>query len=416
MRRLRERRQATSDLRAFGINETRIRLRDLLSEAAAEMVVRPARTAFTMLGTVLGVGALVVTIGIAQTLSTQVSGRFDALRATQVSAVDTQPEDPEAPFPPDAGERLGSLNGVVAGGEMWMVADKMQVDTLPVSSFANSPQQLPVYAARPAGLVAMGITMAGGRLFDTFHEENGERVAVLGDAAAQRLGVSRVDNEPAIFIDGLAFSVIGIAQTIERRPDISLGVIVPGNSADAWLPPSPNAHEVLVQVEPGAGETIGAQLPLVLSPHRPDKYYVVVPPNPEGLRNQIETDVNTLFFALSAVALAIGVIGIANTTLVAVYERTPEFGLRRAVGARPRHIAFQVLVEAATLGTAGGLVGLAIGTVVLLGIAFANTWTAVLDPGVIVGAPVVGTLAGLLAGIYPASKTSRLEPVEALRR
>jgi putative ABC transport system permease protein len=399
----------------LGMDRTRLRLGDLFAESASEMLARPGRTILTTLGTVLGVGTLVVTIGIAQTLSNQVSGRFDALRATQVSAIDLRPDSPEPAFPSDTERQLEALNGVLNAGELWIVADQLPVATLPFQQGLAS-QDLPVYAATPGALSAAGLELEVGRQFDDFHYQRAERVAILGSAAADRLGVHRVDQLPAVFIADQAFVVIGVASSVNRRPDLNLGVVIPGSTANATLPPADNAHEVLVEVEPGAGETIGQQLPLVLGPHQTERYHVTVPPDPKGLRTKIEADLNTLFFALAGIALAIGVVGIANTTLVAVLERTPEFGLRRAVGARPKHIALQVLAEAAVLGTAGGLIGLSIGALTLLGISVVNTWTAVLDPRFVVGAPIIGTLAGLIAGLYPAWKTSRIQPVDALRR
>lgn len=402
-------------LKRLGIESTRLRPADLISESASEMLARPGRTALTILGTVLGVGTLVVSIGIAQTLSHQVSARFDALRATQVTAIDLHPDDPEPAFPSDTQQRLEALNGVIAAGELWIVADQVPVSTVqPGEGLAS--QDLPIYAATPGTLIAADVELRAGRLFDQFHYAREERVAILGSAAADRLGVSRLDHLPAVFVGSHAYSVVGVAASIDRRPDVNLGVLLPGSTANADLPLSGNPHEVLVKIQPGAGEIIGQQLPLVVGPHQIERYHVTVPPDPTGLRSQIESDLDILFLALAGIALAIGVVGIANTTLVAVLERTPEFGVRRAVGARPRHIAFQVLAEAAALGTAGGLVGLSIGTLTLLGIAVANTWTAVLDPRFAVGAPVIGTLAGLIAGLYPAWKTSRIQPVDALRR
>lgn len=407
--------QDESLLERLGIDRTRLRLKDLLAELASEILARPGRTALTILGTVLGVGTLVVTIGIAQTLSHQVSARFDALRATQVSAIDLRPDDPDPAFPSDTERRLEALNGVLHAGEVWIVADQLAVSAVP-SQQGLALQELPVYAATPGALSAAGLELRAGRQFDNFHYQRAERVAILGSGAADRLGVHRIDHLPAIFINDQAYVVMGIAAAVDRRPDFNLGVVLPGSTANATLPRSDNAHEVLVEIEPGAGEVIGQQLPLALGPHQTERYHVTVPPDPRGLRSQIEADLDTLFLALAGIALAIGVVGIANTTLVAVLERTPEFGLRRAVGARPRHIALQVLAEAAALGTAGGLIGLSIGTLTLLGIAVANTWTAVLDPRFVVGAPVVGTLSGLIAGLYPAWKTSRIQPVDALRR
>ena len=115
-------------------------------------------------------------------------------------------------------------------------------------------------------------------------------------------------------------------------------------------------------------------------------------------------------------SLLIGAVGIANTTLVAVMERVGEIGLRRALGARPMHVAIQFLTESGTLGTLGGLIGSSLGIIVTISVALAHHWTAVLNPATTLTAPLVGTITGLLAGAYPAMRAARIEPLEALRR
>nr|BFE72346.1 hypothetical protein GCM10020092_056470 [Actinoplanes digitatis] len=119
---------------------------------------------------------------------------------------------------------------------------------------------------------------------------------------------------------------------------------------------------------------------------------------------------------LAAITLTVGAVGIANTTLVAVLERTAEIGLRRALGARPRHIALQFLTESTAIGTLGGLLGTSLGVAVVVLSALLHQWTAILQPWAVVAAPLVGALVGLVAGVYPALRAAWVEPVEALRR
>ncbi len=400
----------------LGIERSSLGGIDLLRETIAGISARPSRMILTAMGTVLGVAAFVATIGIAQTASHQVSSRFDTLRATQINAIDLRPDDPEQAFPDDTGPRLEALNGVVAAGELWIAAERAPVRTLPRIHPLDHLEPLTILAATPSALDAMTLRLRTGRVFDEFHDRRAEPVALLGSAAAQRLGITRVDDGPAVFINDVAFTVLGIFDESKRRPDAVLQVIVPASTAKTFLPLSQSPHEVLVQVAPGAAGTIGRQLPYALRPQDPDRYSLTVPPDPATLRGNVEADLNALFLILASVALVIGIIGITNTTLVAVLERTPEFGLRRAVGARPRHIALHVLAEAAALGTIGGFVGATLGTLVVLGVSIANTWTAVLDPRLALTAPFIGTLTGVLAGMYPAYRATRVQPAEALRR
>ena len=125
---------------------------------------------------------------------------------------------------------------------------------------------------------------------------------------------------------------------------------------------------------------------------------------------------NCVFLALAGIALFIGAVGIGNTTLVAVLERSGEIGLRRALGARPRHITMQFLAESTALGLFGGLVGASAGVIAIIIVTIYQRWTALLDPRIVVAAPLAGAIIGLLAGLYPALRASSIEPADALRR
>jgi len=213
------------------------------------------------------------------------------------------------------------------------------------------------------------------------------------------------------------FAVIGIIDDTKRLPELLAGVVIPTRTAQAlWHDPPPEAKvNLVVDVAPGAAQVVGPQLLTAMSATHPERFSVSLPPSPEGLRAAVNSQLSGLFLGLGVVCLIVGMIGIANTTIVAVIERTGEIGLRRAMGAQPRHIAAQFLLEAAVLGGLGGLVGTSLGVVAVVGICAALTWTAVVPPLLVAAGPLVGLVAGTLAGIYPSLRASRLEPVEALR-
>lgn len=97
-------------------------------------------------------------------------------------------------------------------------------------------------------------------------------------------------------------------------------------------------------------------------------------------------------------------------------ERTAEIGLRRALGARPRHVGAQIMAESAVLGGLGGLLGTTIGVLVVISVALSRHWTAVMSPTLTLSAPLIGLAVGSLAGLYPAARAARIEPTDALRR
>ncbi|MBS2547437.1 ABC transporter permease [Catenulispora sp. NL8] len=388
-----------------------------------------------MLGTVLGVGAFVAILGLTSTATGQISSAFSPLSATQVDVQDTGPAgngqglQTDSPrrddFPEDADQRVERLNGVVHAGVWWKVHSQ---DGQPVSVAANPPNavdnanaesgSVDIYAASPEALAAMRPTITMGRSYDAFAENRAEHVVVLSESTAQRLGISRIDAQPAVFLNGVPYSVEGIFSDVNRLPEVLLGMVIPTTTAkhDFGLPTSGDPAHMLIETRLGAARLVASQASIALSPEQFDRFKAIPPPDPHALKDRVASDLNALFLLLAGITLAIGAVGIANTTLVSVLERTGEIGLRRSLGARPRHIASQFLAESTAIGALGGLIGTALGVGTVISVALAKNWTALLSPSAVLPAPLIGAVVGLAAGTYPALRAARIEPVEALRR
>lgn len=393
--------------------------RDLISESVAGIFARPGRTTLTILGTVLGIGALVATLGVARTAGNQIIGRFDELAATSVEVTNEAGffgGERRVAIPVDAEQRLSRLNGVNAAGSFGAVdVDGALVRSVPIPDpLAQTEFQMNVYAASPGLLDAVRGDLRTGRFFDFGHSERADQVAVLGPGAAERLNITRVDQQPVVFIGEEAFVVLGIIDNVLRHPEVLNSVIIPeGTAREVYDFASTSTVQIDVAV--GAAPLIAEQAGVALYPDEPGLLQVQSPPEPEDLRRDVEGDVNALFLVLGGVTLLVGAIGIANVTLVSVLERVGEIGLRRALGAGRRHIAAQFLVESTSMGLIGGIIGASLGILVIVAVSAARTWTPVLDPWLPVVAPLVGGVTGLVAGLYPAIRASTLEPVEALR-
>ncbi|MFJ3793988.1 ABC transporter permease [Kitasatospora sp. NPDC090091] len=397
-------------------------LRDLLAEAVAGMLQRPARSVLTALGTVLGVGTFVAVLGLTATATSQIDERFNELTATEVRVEDTGgPSAAMLPlaFTPDADARVRMLNGVTGAGVYWPVRlpAGATVRAAPVGRHADG-QPVQVVAASAGLLPAAGARFTEGRPWDTFHDTRSEQVAVIGEGMATRLGITTLETQPAVFIGDVPFTVIGILADTERKADLLLSVLIPRTTAERiWGPPEDGQRAaMLITTRLGAARQVADEAPYALRPDHPEYFIPIPPPDPRSLRDSVSSDLGALFLLLAGICLVIGAVGIANTTLVAVMERTSEIGLRRALGARGRHIAGQFVTESAVLGALGGLVGTSLGTIAVVATSAARTWTPVISPATVAAAPAIGLATGLLAGLYPAWRAARIEPVEALRR
>ena len=290
-----------------------------------------------------------------------------------------------------------------------------QISTSPISDPARQTNfKLSVQAASPGLYQAVRAVLRSGRFPDEGHSARADRVALLGRAAAQKLGINGLEQLPAIRIGDYVYLVVGILQSVARQPELLSSVIIPEGTAQRdFRLTSPQF--VIVETRIGATKLIARQIPLALRPDNPRALKVASPPEPQRARERVQSDLNLLFLMLGGVSLLVGAIGIANVTLVSVMERTGEIGLRRALGASRRHIALQFLLESATMGLVGGILGASVGTLIVVGVSAFQTWTPVLDPLVPIAAPLIGGLTGLVSGAYPSYRAARLEPVEALR-
>jgi macrolide transport system ATP-binding/permease protein len=396
-----------------------IAIRDLVGEALAGMFARPGRMVLTVLGIVIGLTALVATLGLTRTAGNRIVSQFDQLAATELF-VTAKPGalgiiDPRA-IPWDAPARLGRLNGVVAAGTMSEVnVGEALVSSSPVKDpLSQTALKLSVHAASPDLFKAVRGEMQVGRLPDEGHSQRADRVAVLGADAARRLRIEGLKQLPAVFIGDHLYLVLGILRDVGRKPELMSSVIIPeGTARQDFRLAGPGT--VVVETKIGAAYLIAQQARAALRPDNPRVLKIEVPQEPKRVRDEVQTDINVMFLLLGGLSLVVGAIGIANSTFVGVIERTAEIGLRRAIGATRGHIAAQFLLESASMGLIGGVVGASLGVIIVVAVSAYQVWTPVLDPAAPFLAPLVGGAIGLLSGTYPALRAAQLEPVEAFR-
>jgi putative ABC transport system permease protein len=392
----------------------RLLARDLVGQSLLEALGRPGRTLLTVLGTVLGVGMFVATLGVTETARSRVNQDFDVLVSTEVDVQDAHPDDGLYALTGLAERRARTLNGVTGVGLLGRVDGNVRIARW--GSTADAEESGVGLSYADAGALAIVRPhILRGRAFAATAIERNARVALLGRGAARALGVAPADLPTALDVDARRFVVVGIVDRVDRHEELLADVVIPSTTAKALLGPGTlDGGRLVVATRFGYASSIGAALAPTVSPVDPDRVAVVTPPDPNGLRGEVTNDLSGLLAVMGGVGLLVGMIGIGNTTLLSVLERVREIGLRRAIGARRGQIAGQFLIESLVLGTIGGMLGACFGVIAITGVALSRGWIPTLQPWLPLAAPLLGTVTGLVAGAYPAVRAARVDPVTAL--
>ena len=285
-------------------------VRDLVNEALAGLFARPGRTVLTVLGTVVGLAALVATLGLSRTAGNQIVGRFDELAATEIQVKTKLPQGtpiPPGALPWDAPARLRRLAGVAAAGNLSTVnVGDALVSTSPIHDPQGRTEfKLTVLAASPGLFDAARATLGSGRTFDEGHSLRADRVAVLGPNAARQLGISAVDDLPALRIGDQLYLVTGILAGTARQADLLGAVIIPeGTARQEYRLASPELVEIETDI--GATTLIANQVRDALRPDDPNTLRVAFPPEPKRVREAVKSDLDVLFLLLGGVSLLVG--------------------------------------------------------------------------------------------------------------
>jgi macrolide transport system ATP-binding/permease protein len=208
-------------------------------------------------------------------------------------------------------------------------------------------------------------------------------------------------------------TVVGILNTSPRLPELLGAILSPVQ--DAGQLGYQSRTQALILTTVGASQMIARQAPWIINPYEPKSLGVKAPVDPTTLRAQVEAEVQATLFALTGVAFLASIAGLANAMVLSVIERRQEFGLRRALGARPLHIANLVLVESTIIGAIGGLVGLLFGLGATLIVTILRQWGPVFDLSLAPAAIGCGILVGAIGGLLASVRASRIQPNAALR-
>jgi putative ABC transport system permease protein len=382
------------------------------------------RSSLTMLGIIIGVGAVITMISIGEGAKRSVSSRikslgtnlliirpgFDRRRHVRRSSTSTLTrEDAEA-----IRREVESVADVSAE-----VAKNQQV------KYMSANVQTNVLGATPSYLRVNNFELSRGDFLTDEDDAFRRKVAVLGATAHQNLfeGADAVGRD--IKIGGVGFRVIGVlaakGQQGFRDPDDQ--IVVPLSTAQKRLFGQDHLRAINVSIRnEDQMDLAQAEIEALLTrrhriePGEDPDFNIRSQKEILATMSQVSDTFTTLLAAVAAVSMIVGGIGIMNIMLVSVTERTREIGIRKAIGARRRDILSQFLVEAIVLSVMGGLLGIAAGLAASRGVALSTAWQTAVAPRSVAYAFAVAGATGVFFGLYPALKASRLDPVEALRQ
>jgi putative ABC transport system permease protein len=237
---------------------------------------------------------------------------------------------------------------------------------------------------------------------------------VLGADAARALGIDKADGVQ-VWLGHYWFTVVGILEPSVLAPELDRSALVGFPIAESELGSDGAPVEIYVRSDPTSVSAVESVLAATANPAAPQDVSVTNPTDALIARADASSAFQSLFLALGVVALVVGGVGIANVMVISVLERRSEIGLRRALGARRRHVRLQFVSEAGLLALVGGGAGAVLGGFTTTVYAAARDWSTVVPISALGGAVGAAVVVGAIAGVYPAMKAARLAPSEALR-
>jgi putative ABC transport system permease protein len=403
-----------------------MRILQTIPSALGALRANKGRSVLTTLGIIIGVAAVIAIVALGEGASASVSSQLQGLgtnlltimpgssssfgaRAGAGSATSLKPADATA-----VAEKIQGLSGSspVASGSAQLIAGNQNWSTR-------------VQAVLPQYLTINDWKIASGSEFTTQDNTNSANVAVIGSTVATNLfptGASPIGQ--LIRIRNVPFTVVGVlaSKGSSGFGDQDDTVMIPFQTGQVRLFGATSINQIVVQVADASQiTTVSDEISQLLRQRHQlgasasDDFTIR---NNSDIISRVSSVGDTLTMLLggvAAVSLVVGGIGIMNIMLVSVTERTREIGIRLAIGAQPKDVLVQFLVEAVVLSMLGGVIGILVGASVAVLMPYVAGWTTVLPWNAIVLSFGVSAGIGMFFGIYPARKASQLDPIVALR-
>jgi putative ABC transport system permease protein len=399
----------------------RLGLKDGLQVASVGLRARPLRAALSALGIALGTAAIVAVLGLSSSSQAGLLAEIDRLGTNMLTAEAGQNlTGREAKLPLEAPARITHLDDVQLVAHTGLIKDKNVYRNPMIPEGNTGGLQVRATSLNLPSVLNTGVASG------TWLNEGTARipVAVLGSAAAQRLGIDRVHPDQRIWLGHQWFNVVGILEPSPLEPNMDTSALIGYPAAQKYL-----GYVSMIRGEQKAGppssiyvraniDHVGAVQSLLAqttNPEAPIEVNVSQPSDVLTARAAAAGAFDSLFLGLGVVALIVGAVGVANIMIISVLERRSEIGLRRALGATKGQIRTQFLAESILLAVIGGVVGVLAGAAATAMYANSKSWAIVIPVEAWSGGIASAILIGAFAGLMPAVRASRMPPTVALR-
>ncbi len=389
----------------------RLRASDLARVASVGLRTRRLRAALSALGIAIGVASIVAVLGLSASSQAGLLAEIDRLGTNLLTVTNGQSfsgKTAELPLPASA--MIGRIYPVESVAQTGKVEGNVYRTPLIPSVDTNA---IAVEAASLGLLHTLNLRVLQGSYLNAATGQ--QPVAVLGPAAARRLGVDRIYPGERIWVANQWLYLVGILGPSVLTPEIESSVLVGFGAAERYLHFDGHPNTIYVRAQTGQVAAVQSVLAASADPEAPNEVNVSQPSATLTARAEAQSALNGLFLGLGAVALLVGAVGVANIMVISVLERRSEIGLRRALGATRGQIRGQFLAEAILLAVGGGAVGIGVGSLATAIYAAAKGWTVVVPTLAWAGGFGAALLIGAVAGLVPALRAARLSPTEALR-
>jgi putative ABC transport system permease protein len=400
------------------------------------------RTALTMLGIIIGVGVVILVVAIGQGATQQVTDTVNSLGTNLLTVFPGQTRLVNNAVSKTAAA-TSSTAMAQASNHLTLDDCKIIANQFKSGIDAVAPQVRSNVQIRYLGVDSttnlQGVTtdypyvnnveVMEGRFFTDYEVDGDQKVCVVGTTI-----LSKLSNSPdstllgkEILVNRISFKVIGVMMPKgagawgQDQDDV---ILIPISTAMQRVMNKTRVDYMSIRcrtpdVMPLVTEQVSAYLRIHhhLQPPFPDNDDFQIRSQTELMQRQqsVTSTMTSLLSAVAIISLVVGGIGIMNIMLVSVTERTREIGIRKAIGATPRDILLQFLIESAIISILGGIIGIVLGVGGAYGLATVAGWKTIVDKTAVIAAVAVSAGVGLFFGIYPASKAAALNPIEALR-